>query len=53
MLFAVGTSLLFAVAGSAGLLRSTEVASWAWAAGVAVIVVDAVGSAGLLAWMLS
>lgn len=53
VLFAVGTSLLFAVAGSAGLLRSTEVASWAWAAGVAVVVVDAVGSAGLLAWMLS
>jgi len=52
VLFAVASSLFFAVVGFASLLRTQHVVFSTWIIGVSVLIVDAVGSGGLLAWML-
>ena len=52
VLFAIASSLFFSVVGFAGLLRFQEVSWPAWSVGMAVLVLDVVGSGGLLAWML-
>lgn len=52
VLFAVVCSLVFAVLGFVSMLRSHELGWVARAAGVLVLVVDAVGSGGVLAWIL-
>ncbi|KAI7644470.1 hypothetical protein KC322_g19697, partial [Hortaea werneckii] len=52
VLFAIASSLFFSVLGFASLLRTQDVSYPVWAIGVVVLVVDAVASGGLLAWML-
>ncbi|KAK3074804.1 hypothetical protein LTR53_002470 [Teratosphaeriaceae sp. CCFEE 6253] len=52
VVLAVGSSLFFAIVGFAALLRRPDVSVPAWGLGVLVLVVDAVGAGGLLAWML-
>lgn len=52
VLFAIASSVFFSVVGFAGMLRSAEVSWPAWTLGLVVLVVDAVGSGGLLAWVL-
>ncbi|KAI7542128.1 hypothetical protein KC331_g8151 [Hortaea werneckii] len=52
VLFAIASSLFFSVLGFASLLRSQDVSYPVWAIGVVVLIVDAVASGGLLAWML-
>ncbi|EMC97196.1 hypothetical protein BAUCODRAFT_68129 [Baudoinia panamericana UAMH 10762] len=51
VILAVSSSLFFAIAGFTSLLRRSEVSYPAWIVGVLVLVVDAIGSGGLLAWM--
>ncbi|KAK3678632.1 hypothetical protein LTR78_001930 [Recurvomyces mirabilis] len=52
VIFAISSSLFFAIAGFATLLRQQDVSYTAWAVGILVLVIDAIGSGGLLAWML-
>ncbi|KAK5724332.1 hypothetical protein LTR15_004377 [Elasticomyces elasticus] len=52
VIFAICSSLIFAIAGFASLLRQQDVSYLAWTVGIIVLVVDAIGSGGLLAWML-
>lgn len=52
VVFAIASSLFFSVVGFISLLRQQDVSYPAWAVGAVVLVVDAVGSGGLLAWML-
>ncbi|KAI7286131.1 hypothetical protein KC345_g1319 [Hortaea werneckii] len=52
VLFAIASSLFFSVLGFASLLRTQDVSYPVWAIGVVVLIVDAVASGGLLAWML-
>lgn len=52
VIFAIASSLFFAVVGFVCLLRLPHVSYPAGALGVVVLIVDAVGSGGLLAWML-
>lgn len=52
IIFAVASSLILAIIGFASLLREQETVWTAWALAVVVLIVDAVGSGGLLAWML-
>ncbi|KAK5138366.1 hypothetical protein LTR08_003427 [Meristemomyces frigidus] len=53
VLFAIASSLLFAVVGFASLFRLQTVTQPAWLVGTLVLIADAVGSGGLLAWMFS
>ncbi|KAK5110121.1 hypothetical protein LTR62_006255 [Meristemomyces frigidus] len=52
VLFAVGCSLFFGVAGFGTLVRQGQVEWSAWIVGAVVLGVDAVGCGGLGAWML-
>lgn len=52
VIFAVSSSLFFAIVGFASLLREHGVSYTAWAIGTLVLVMDAIGSGGLLAWVL-
>ncbi|KAK4549662.1 hypothetical protein LTR36_004963 [Oleoguttula mirabilis] len=52
VIFAIASSLLFAVIGFASLLRLPHVSYTTWGLGIFVLIVDAVCSGGLLAWML-
>ncbi|KAK5127372.1 hypothetical protein LTR85_006711 [Meristemomyces frigidus] len=52
VIFAIASSLFFAVVGFGCLLRLPHVSYPVWGLGIFVLIVDAVGSGGLLAWML-
>jgi hypothetical protein len=52
VVFAIASSLVFAIVGVAALWREHNVKVITWAVAGGVFAVDAVGSAGLLAWVL-
>lgn len=52
VILAVISSLIFAVLGFGSLLRRSDVGWLSWTVAASVLIVDAVGNAGLLAWML-
>ncbi|KAM0715468.1 hypothetical protein Q7P37_008966 [Cladosporium fusiforme] len=52
VIFAIISSLIFAIVGVAALWREQNVAWLSWMVAGGTLVVDAVGSGGLLAWML-
>lgn len=52
VVFAIASSLVFAIVGVAALWRERDVKWVTWGVACGVLLVDAVGSAGLLAWVL-
>lgn len=53
VIFAIVSSLVFAVIGVAALWREREIGWLSWMIAGGTLIVDAVGSGGLLAWMLA
>jgi hypothetical protein len=52
VIFAIVSSLVFAIVGVAALWRERNLSWLSWGVACAVLLIDAVGSGGLLAWLL-
>ena len=52
VIFAIVSSLVFAIVGVAALWREKDLSWISWGVACGVLLIDAVGSGGLLAWLL-